>query len=106
MPVTCTSREVVAVEFDETVAVGSADDVVDIGVLVVEGLLESWVEVAEVVGLVTSVVVELVVAAEELVGWVLEALVDSAEGGMTLKLTVAPHSAREDPVGQQPALVQ
>ena len=31
----------------------------------------------------------LVVAAEKLVGWVLEALIDSAGGGMTLKLTVA-----------------
>jgi hypothetical protein len=32
--------------------------------------------------------------------------VDSAEGGMTLKLTLAPQSAREDPFGQQPLSVQ
>ena len=61
---------------------------------------------ADVVELVIVVAAELVVAAEELVGWVLEALDDAAGGGMTLKLTVAPQSAREDPLGQQPALVQ
>lgn len=88
----------------------------------------SGVEVAKIVELVTSEVEELmvttevlvVVAAEELVVasevlvvstevlvvWALEALVDSAGGGMTLKVNVAPHSAREDPMGQQPPSVQ
>jgi hypothetical protein len=107
LPDTCTGSEVVAVEFERTVptAVFTADDVVDIEVLVVE-VLESWIEVAEVV--VELVVAELVVAAAKLVDWALEILVldDAAGGGMTLKLTVAPQSAREDPLGQQPPSVQ
>jgi len=100
--------------------VGSDDDVVGIAVVLVVELLESSVEAARLEELVDVVVTELVVAAAELVvtaaelvvtaaelvGWALELLVVSAEGGMTLKLTVAPHSSREAPVGQQPALVQ
>jgi hypothetical protein len=62
--------------------------------------------VVEAIELEIVVVAELVVAAEELVDRVLEALDDAAGGGMTLKLTVAPQSAREDPLGQQPPLVQ
>jgi len=48
-------------------------------------------------------VVELVV-----VGAVLEeeAAAVVAGGGITLKLTVAPHSARDKPLSQQPASVQ
>jgi len=106
LPDTCTGNEVVAVEFDGTVptAVDTAD-VVDIGALVVEAL-ESLVEAAEVVELVVCVVAELVVVAEGLVDWVLRVMVDAAGGGMTLKLTVAPQSEREDPLGQQPPSVQ
>jgi hypothetical protein len=43
---------------------------------------------------------------EELVDSALGALDVSAGGGMTLKLTLAPHSASVDPEGQQPASVQ
>jgi hypothetical protein len=106
-PVTCIACEVVAVEFGGVVADVFAG-VVDVGVVFAE-VLESGVEVAEVLGEVVEllgVVEELVVTTEELVGTALEELVDSAEGGTTLKLTVAPHSAREDPSGQQPASVQ
>jgi hypothetical protein len=50
---------------------------------------------------------ELVVTTnEELVDSELVAVGVSAGGGMTLKLTLAPHSASVDPEGQQPASVQ
>jgi hypothetical protein len=60
------------------------------------------------------VVESLVVGLTELVVTTNEELVDSAlgvldvsvGGGMTLKLTLAPHSASVDPEGQQPASVQ
>jgi hypothetical protein len=45
---------------------------------------------------------ELVVLAAEVVEVVDAAAVDAAPGGMTLKLTVAPHSSRVWPLSQQP----
>jgi hypothetical protein len=48
----------------------------------------------------------VVVAAATLVEAAAGTLVVSAEGGMTLKLTLALHSARVVPSGQQPVSVQ
>jgi hypothetical protein len=48
---------------------------------------------------------ELMVIAKEVMAAAV-ALVDSAGGGMMLKLTEAPQSWREVPLGQQPASVQ
>jgi hypothetical protein len=69
--------------------------------------VESRVEVessAEVESLVE--VDEVVIVAPGRANVVAAALAVSAGGGMMLKLTVAPHSAREVPMGQQPASVQ
>ena len=77
----------VGVDFGE--AVGLAVELVNVlaaGVLEVDG--------------------EVVVVAAALVEAATRTLVVSAEGGMTLKLTVAPHSARVVPSGQQPLSVQ
>jgi hypothetical protein len=99
--VNCDGSGVVTVEFKPTVptdvgtTVGNAEDV-----------LEKWVETSDVARLVVFVVVKVTVAIEEIVGLVLEEVADAAGGGMTLKLTVAPHSARERLSGQQPAFVQ
>jgi hypothetical protein len=92
--VNCTGLEVVAVPFDGRVTVGGVDDVVIIGASVVRSV---------VVGL-EEVVSEVVIGSAGLV--VAVALGVSAGGGMTLKLIVAPQSARGVPFGQQPALVQ
>ena len=77
----------VGVDFGE--AVGLAVELVNVltaGVLEVDG--------------------EVVVVAAALVEAATGTLVVSAEGGMTLKLTVAPHSSRVVPSGQQPLSVQ
>jgi hypothetical protein len=77
------------VDLDFGEAVGLAGELVDVwaaGVLEVDG--------------------ELVVAAATPVEAAAGTLVVSAEGGMTLKLTLAPHSARVVPSGQQPLSVQ
>lgn len=48
----------------------------------------------------------IVVATAEDVEVETETMVEGTGGGMTLKDTVAPHSAREDPLGQHPPSVQ
>lgn len=76
-------------DFDLGEAVGLADELVDVlftGVLEVDG--------------------EAVVAAVTPVEATAGTLVVSAEGGMTPKLTLALHSARVVPSGQQPLFVQ
>jgi len=69
---------------------------------VVEVELEDLVDVLVV--LADFVAAELVVVAAALVDDDAAALV--AGGGITLKLTVAPHSARVRPLSQHPASVQ
>jgi hypothetical protein len=49
---------------------------------------------------------ELLVVTAELVDDGLGELGDPVGGGMMLKVKAAPHSASEDPLGQQPASVQ
>jgi hypothetical protein len=49
---------------------------------------------------------ELLVVTAELVDNGLGELGDPVGGGMMLKVKAAPHSASEDPLGQQPASVQ
>jgi len=95
--------EVVTVPFDGEVVVGSVDDVVTVEASVVGA--------AEVVSEVVSEVASEVVSKEVVGSAVLDvgvALVVgvSEGGGMTLKLTVAPQSARGVPFRQQPAFVQ
>ena len=89
-PVTWSGAFVV-VAFGEAVTEGLID-VAEVYVVASEVL--AYDVVAEVVAdtLEVSEAAELVVAAEEVVGAALEEVVDSgAGGGMTLKLTVAPH---------------
>jgi hypothetical protein len=89
------------------VTTGVGDDFcvgVDIGEAV--GLAVELVDVLAAGVLEVDGEVVVVVAAATLEEAATGTLVVSAEGGMTLKLTVAPHSARVVPSGQQPLSVQ
>jgi hypothetical protein len=95
--------EVADVTFEEVV-----DEGVYVGNGCVEGEVAGLTELLDV-GEAEEVEVgegELVVGAAVLVEGALGTLVVAAAGGMTLKLSVAPQSAREVPSAQHPALVQ
>lgn len=74
------------------------EDEVEVVLLVV--LLEE-----EVVVTTAELVVVVVVTTAEVVGAV-EVVAGTVTGRMMLRETVAPHSAREDPLGQHPPSVQ
>ncbi len=85
--------------------------------MLLEGVGVCDFDSGETVGLVDELVVvlnagvlgrdgEVVVAAATAVEAAAGTLVVWAEGGMTLKLTLALHSARVVPLGQQPLSVQ
>jgi hypothetical protein len=95
--------EVVDVKLEEVVGEG-----VSVGNGCVDGEVAGLTELLDV-GEAEEVEVgegELVVGAAVLVEGALGTLVVAAAGGMTLKLSLAPQSAREVPSGQQPASVQ
>jgi hypothetical protein len=102
----------VLVEFEEGVAILGVvvgDAFVGLGDSDAEGV----VGLAGVVGVgveegggVKLELEELLVVTAELVDNGLGELGDPVGGGMMLKVKAAPHSASEDPLGQQPAFVQ
>lgn len=72
--------------------------------MVLELLVVLDVELEADVVVTTAEVVVVVV--EVATAEVVEVVVDSTTGRMMLRDTVAPHSAREDPLGQHPPSVQ
>ena len=106
-----------AEEDDPTVAITAAVVCVSVAVAVGVSVAVSVavvVSVTVVATVVLSVVASVVVMAAESMVLVCElavstggaVVVSATGGGMTLRVTVAPHSARGVPLGQQPASVQ